>query len=143
VIGKLIQPGWVLIMPNDATGLERVKEVPATPADRGPVPTDGTEASQDGSAGDTELRTTGWCRPPHNIEFFLGALFASTKENSGRPGLFDAAFLMTRYRREYAMLEMPTAVRRVVMPLLYGVGRVLGKYDKYTSAPAPIVARRE
>jgi len=95
------------------------------------------------NAGNTELRTTGWCRPPHNVEFFLGALFASTKENGGRPGLFDVAFLMTRYRREYAMLEMPAAVRRVVMPLIYSVGRVLGKYDKYTSAPIPIVPRRD
>lgn len=33
------------------------------------------------------------------------ALRPSTKEHGGRPGLFDAAFLMTRYRSEYAMLE--------------------------------------
>ena len=78
------------------------------------------------NAGTDELRMTGWCRPPHNIEFFLGTLFASTKENGGgRPDLFDAAFLMTRYRTEYAMLDMPAMVRRVVVPIVYAVGTVI------------------
>jgi len=91
------------------------------------------------NAGNTELRMTGWCRPPDNIEFFLGSLFASTRENGrGRPGLFDAAFLMTRYRTEYAMLELPTVVRRLVIPVVYVVGRMLGKYEKYKDAPAPV-----
>ena len=90
------------------------------------------------NAGDTELRTTGWCKPPHNVEFFLGTLFASTKEHGGRPGLWDAAFLLTRYRREFAMLEMPGAMRHVVMPLVYVLGLLTGKYNKYRSAPEPI-----
>lgn len=90
------------------------------------------------NAGTTELRLTGWCRPPDNIEFFLGALFASTKEHGGRPGLFDAAFLMTRYRSEYAMLELPAFVRRVVVPIAYVMGRALGKYRKYRNAPEPV-----
>jgi quercetin dioxygenase-like cupin family protein len=90
------------------------------------------------NAGKTELRMAGWCKPPGSIEFFLGAMFASVKENGGRPGLFDAAFLTTRYRTEYAMLELPTFVRRVVIPILYVVGRVLGKYEKYKDAPEAI-----
>lgn len=91
------------------------------------------------NAGDTELRITGWCRPAGNIEFFLGSLFASTKENGrGRPAMFDAAFLLTRYRSEYAMLALPTIVRSVVMPMLYVIGRVLGRYEKYRDAPEPI-----
>jgi quercetin dioxygenase-like cupin family protein len=93
------------------------------------------------NAGDTELRSTGWCRPPDNTEFFLGALFASAREHGGRPGLFDAAFLMTRYRTEYTMLEMPSAVRHVVIPILYALGTALGKYSKYKDAPAPIGRR--
>ncbi len=93
------------------------------------------------NAGTTELRMTGWCRPPDNIEFFLGALFASAKQHGGRPALFDAAFLMTRYRSEYAMLELPVLVRRVVMPILYFVGRVIGKHAKYRDAPRPVRKR--
>jgi len=90
------------------------------------------------NAGATELRMTGSCRPPDNVEFYLGAVFASMKENGGRPGLFDIAFLTMRYRSEFAMLELPAAVRRLVIPLLYLVGRLLGKHEKYRDAPAPI-----
>ena len=91
------------------------------------------------NAGDTELRMTGSCKPPDNIEFYLGALFASMRENGGgRPGLYDAAFLLTRYRNEFGMLAMPTFVRRVVLPVVYVVGRALGKYDKYRDAPEQI-----
>ena len=94
------------------------------------------------NAGSDELQMTGWCSPPDNIEYFLSALFASTKENGGRPGLFDAAFLVTRYRTEFAMLELPAIVRRIVIPVVYQVGRVLGKYEKFTDAPPPIPATR-
>lgn len=91
------------------------------------------------NAGSDELKLTGWCRPPGNIEFFLSTLFKSTKENGGRrPGLFDAAFLMTRYRTEYAMLEILPFVRSTVMPLVYAAGVVLGKYRKFENAPAPM-----
>jgi hypothetical protein len=95
------------------------------------------------TAGTTELRLHGWCKPPDNIEFFLGALFASAKKNGGHPALFDAAFLMTRYRSEYAMLELPAFIRRVVLPMLYVVGWVLGKHDKYRDAPEPTRKRAE
>lgn len=94
------------------------------------------------NAGSDELRMTGWCQPPDNVEFFLGTLFASTKQNGGRPALFDAAFLLTRYRREFAMLELPLVVRTVVMPLVYAAGTMLGKYRKFKDAPAPIVRPR-
>jgi hypothetical protein len=90
------------------------------------------------NAGDTDLRSTGWCRPPDNIEFFLGALFESARRHGGRPGAFDAAFLLTRYRSEFAMLEIPAVVRRVVMPVLYVIGLATGRYRKYADAPAPI-----
>jgi quercetin dioxygenase-like cupin family protein len=90
------------------------------------------------NADSSELRLSGWCAPPGNIEFFLSSMFASVKENGGRPGLFDAAFLMTRYRSEYAMLEMPPLVRRVVIPIVYGVGRALGKYKRFKDAPTAI-----
>jgi quercetin dioxygenase-like cupin family protein len=95
------------------------------------------------NAGSDELQITGWCSPPDNIEFFLGTLFASTKENGGvRPGLFDAAFLATRYRTEFALLEIPAFVRSIVIPLVYFVGTVTGKYRKFTDAPAPIPRNR-
>jgi hypothetical protein len=80
---------------------------------------------------------------PDNVEFFLGTLFASTKANGGvRPGLFDAAFLATRYRTEFALLELPAVVRHVVIPTVYMVGTIVGKYRKFKDAPAPIAPNR-
>ena len=91
------------------------------------------------NAGDTELRLIGWCKPPGNVEFYLGAVFASTKEHGGRPSLYDAAFLARRYRSEFAMLGAPdVSYGGSWMPVLYVVGRVLGKYRKYKDAPAPL-----
>ena len=92
------------------------------------------------NAGTDELKMTGWCMPPDNVEFFLGALFASVKANGGgRPGIFDAAFLVTRYRTEFALLDLPVVVRRIVIPIVYVVGIALGKYTKFSNAPAPIL----
>ena len=59
-----------------------------------------------------------------------------------RPGIFDAAFLMTRYRSEFAMLEIPTLVQRVVFPIVVAIGKVLGKYEKFKNAPEPISTDR-
>ncbi len=95
------------------------------------------------NAGNDELHMSGWCSPPDNVEFYLSTLFASTKANGGpRPGLFDAAFLMTRYRTEFAMLELPTVARHVVIPVAYVVGTILGKYRKFKDAPPPIPPNR-
>jgi quercetin dioxygenase-like cupin family protein len=92
------------------------------------------------NAGNEELHMSGWCSPPGNIEFFLGTLFASTKANGGsRPDLFDMAFLITRYRTEFAMLEMPRVVRRVVIPIVYVLGTLFGKYGKFKDAPEPMM----
>ena len=95
------------------------------------------------NAGTDELHMSGWCSPPDNVEVFLATLFASTKANGGaRPGLFDAACLITRYRTEFAMLELPAVVRHVLMPIVYFAGTMLGKYRKFRDAPAPIPANR-
>jgi hypothetical protein len=67
---------------------------------------------------------------------------AKAANRGGRPGLFDAAFLMTRYRSEYAMLEIPAPVRLFVVPAMYALGRLLGKYEKYKDAPEPMTRGR-
>ena len=91
------------------------------------------------NAGDSELRCNAYIEPADNIEFFLSALFESTRLNGGKqPDPFDAAFLVTRYRSEFAMLAIPALVQRLVFPLLVAVGRLLGKYEKYRDAPEPV-----
>ena len=92
------------------------------------------------NAGTTELRCTGWAKPPNNIEYFLTALFDSMKRGgSGRPGFFDAASLLTRYRSEIRMLEIPAVVEKVAFPVLLPLGTMLGKYDKFKDAPEPVM----
>jgi quercetin dioxygenase-like cupin family protein len=92
------------------------------------------------NAGTTELRCTGWASPPNKLEYFLTALFASMRRSGGkRPGLFDAAFLVTRYRSEIRMLDIPVVVQKVAFPVLLVVGKLLGKYDKFKDAPEPVL----
>ena len=90
------------------------------------------------NAGQDDLVGSGYIEPADNVEYFLTELYASTKRNGGRPSLFDAAFLMRRYRREFGMLEIPAPVQRVVFPILVAVGSLLGKYRRYADAPEPV-----
>jgi uncharacterized cupin superfamily protein len=91
------------------------------------------------NAGEGELLCTGYIEPADNVEYFLTALYESTKRNGGaRPDLFDAAFLMRRYRSEFTMVEIPAMVQRFVFPLQVAVGRLLRKYGRYVDAPEPV-----
>jgi quercetin dioxygenase-like cupin family protein len=91
------------------------------------------------NAGEDELVCTGVIRPPDNIEYFLGELFASIERHGGkRPGIFDAAYLSHRYRREFEILEAPTPVRHVVFPAIAALGRLLGLHRRFAGAPEPV-----
>jgi hypothetical protein len=91
------------------------------------------------NAGQTELRTTGWAKPPDNIEFFLSALFESMMQNGGkRPGLSDIAYLVIRYRSEFRTYVVPLPVQRVLFPIVLTIGHALGKYRKFKDAPPPV-----
>jgi len=56
-----------------------------------------------------------------------------------RPGFFDAAFLLTRYRSERRMFDIPAVVQWVVFSVLLAAGTLLGKYDKFKDAPEPVL----
>jgi quercetin dioxygenase-like cupin family protein len=91
------------------------------------------------NAGNTEARLAGWCIPPGNVEYYLTSIFDSMRQHDGmRPGLFDAAFLTTRYKSEFAMVEIPKPVQAIVIPLLYALGSLLGKHRKFKDAPEPV-----
>ena len=81
---------------------------------------------------------TGEVLPADNLEYFLTQVYASTAAHGGRPGAFDGAFLLTRYRTEFAMTEIPAPVRRFVFPSRPSLGRLLGRYARYADAPAPV-----
>jgi quercetin dioxygenase-like cupin family protein len=94
------------------------------------------------NAGEDELVCTGFVRPPDNIEYFLGEIYASMKRSGGeRPGLFDAAYLSRRYRSEFELLAVPRPVQRLLFPLIVGVGRLFGKHRCFADAPEPVCSR--
>jgi len=91
------------------------------------------------NAGDDELVGTGFVRPPDNLEYFLTEIYASTRRNGGkRPGLFDGAYLATRYRSEFGLLDVPAPVQRVLFPLIVAVGRLFGRHRRFAGAPEPV-----
>jgi len=91
------------------------------------------------NAGTSRLHSTGWVVPADNFEYFINQLFASTRRSGGkRPGLFDVAFLTTRYRSEFSMLGVPTMVKNVVFPIVAAIGSVLGRYRRFADAPDPV-----
>ena len=90
------------------------------------------------SAGEEVLRCSGYVKPAYNFEYFLTELYRSMRENGGRPGLLDTAFLLTRYKSEFSMDEIPKPVQSILFPVLMFVGRLLGKFKHYEGAPEPI-----
>jgi quercetin dioxygenase-like cupin family protein len=93
------------------------------------------------NAGEDTLHCKGWIYPANTIVFFLTSIFAAqNKTRSARPELFDAAYLMTRYKSEYDMAEIPPLVKKTVIPAVYRIGKMMGKYKKFRDAPAPVVA---
>ena len=110
----------------------RNSRTPATSSSGLPAPDTGGGTPATTSCHDRLVQPTG----QHRV--LLNTLFASTKANGGaRPALFDAAFLTMRYRTEFALLELPAVVRHVVIPFVYVLGTLLGKYKKFKDAPPP------
>lgn len=91
------------------------------------------------NAGDDILNCTGWAKPANSIMFFLTSIYnALNKSGTSRPEMFDGAYLVTRYRSEYDMPELPGFVKKVIMPATVIVGKILGKYKHFKDAPAPL-----
>lgn len=92
------------------------------------------------NAGTDVLQCRAWVKPAHNFVYFLTAIFAAQrKSGSNRPSAFDAAFLLHRYRSEFDMLGIPPFVKKVIMPITYFTGRLLGKYKHFKDAPQPVM----
>ena len=91
------------------------------------------------NAGDDILHCTGWLKPANTIVFFLSSVYAAqTKSGSERPETFDGAYLLTRYRSEYDMADVPQFVKKTIIPMTYYIGKLLGKYKHFKDAPAPV-----
>jgi quercetin dioxygenase-like cupin family protein len=91
------------------------------------------------NAGDDDLVMHGFVKPVNTVVFYLTTLFNATKNSkNGRADLFDLAYLMTRYKNEYAPAGMAAFVQKVMLPATYFVGKLLGKYRKFKDAPKPL-----
>jgi len=91
------------------------------------------------NAGNDPLLCKGYIKPADNIVYFLDEIYKSTKANGGeRPGNFDAAYLMKRYKTEFDMTDIPTFVKKVIFPVILFFGKLSGKHRKFADAPEPI-----
>ena len=90
------------------------------------------------NAGEVVLRCSGSVSPPDNLEYFLTEMFASTRRGGGRPNPFDAAYLLGRYRNEFALGAIPAPVRVLAFPIMRAAGRLLGRDRRYADAPPPV-----
>ncbi|CCH54726.1 cupin 2 domain-containing protein [Fibrisoma limi BUZ 3] len=91
------------------------------------------------NAGSEVLHCEGWLKPANHFVFFLSSVYAAqNKSGKAQPELFDAAYLLTRYASEYKMDNIPPFVTKVVMPVVYRLGKLLNKYEHFKNAPEPI-----
>jgi quercetin dioxygenase-like cupin family protein len=91
------------------------------------------------NAGEDILHCTGYIKPANTIVFYLSSIYAAqNKSGTERPETFDSAYLLKRYASEYDMAELPAFVKKIVIPITYFIGQLLGKYKHFKNAPAPV-----
>ncbi|MGC3944353.1 MAG: cupin domain-containing protein [Chryseolinea sp.] len=91
------------------------------------------------NAGNDMLICRGFVSPAHNMEYFLTEIFWSTKNNTTpRPQFFDGAYLQTRYKTEFDLVEIPGFVRKVIFPVVAFAGTLTGRHRRFVGAPDPI-----
>ena len=89
--------------------------------------------------GNDLLVCRGWIKPAHTVVFYLSSMYAAQhKSRKATPEHFDGAYLMKRYSSEYDLPGMPLFVKKVIVPLTYYAGCLLGKYKHFKNAPAPV-----
>ena len=91
------------------------------------------------NAGQEVLHCKGWIKPANTIVFYLSSVYAAQKKSgTEQPEQFDGAYLIKRYASEYDLPEIPSFVKKVVIPATYYVGKLLGKYKHFKNAPEPV-----
>lgn len=80
--------------------------------------------------GDEGVQLRGTLTPAGSFEPFIRAMWgAANASPSGRPSLFDVAFLAERYRDEFLLRSPPAALQRPLFAVVVALGRRLGTYD--------------
>lgn len=92
------------------------------------------------NAGPDLLKCKSYVTPPDNFVYFLTELYRSINANKGKPSMYDGAFLLTQYKTEFAIHEIPTFVQKYLFPVVLFVGKLTGKNKKFHNAPVPVAA---
>ncbi len=97
------------------------------------------EAHQFWNEGKQTLYYSGQVKPSNNYEYFIRHIYQSANEaNDDKPGAFDAAFLLTKYKSEMDMLVIPKPVKLILFPVLLAIGKITGKFKKFADAPPAV-----
>jgi len=95
------------------------------------------EAHKFWNDGAERLHYKGYVKPSLNYEYFIAHIYRSANEvDDDKPAPFDAAFLLTKYKSEFDILDIPKSVKAIVFPILLALGRMLGKFKIYRDAPS-------
>lgn len=88
--------------------------------------------------GDMPVHYSGYLKPSCNWEYIIENVYRSANEAGDvKPGPFDAAFLLIRYKTEIDLLVIPKPVKLLVFPVLYIIGKLTGRHARYKDAPVP------
>jgi quercetin dioxygenase-like cupin family protein len=87
------------------------------------------------NVGNEILHCSGYLSPACNIVYFLSEIYKSINENGGRPGIYDAAYLLKKYKTEFGLLEVPKLIQKTIFPLVLWVGNRTGMDKKFSDAP--------
>ena len=91
------------------------------------------------NAGEQILHCKGWIKPANTIVFFLSSIYAAqNKSGKAQPEQFDGAYLIKHYSAEYDLPEIPGFVKKIIIPITYYTGKILGKYKHFKDAPEPV-----
>ncbi|RDC65520.1 cupin domain-containing protein [Adhaeribacter pallidiroseus] len=86
------------------------------------------------------LKCKSYVNPPDNFVYFLTELYRSINENKGKPSLYDGAFLLTHFKSEFAMHDIPPFVQKFTFPTVLFFGKLTGKNRKFRHAPTSVPA---
>jgi quercetin dioxygenase-like cupin family protein len=91
------------------------------------------------NAGEEVLHCKGWIKPANAVVFFLSSVYAAqNKSGKAQPEQFDGAYLLKRYSTEFDLPEIPSFVKKIIIPITYCIGKLLGKYKHFKNAPEPV-----
>ena len=91
------------------------------------------------NSGADELILNTWVKPANNIVLYLSTLYAATNtQKTAKLNAFDGAYLTTMYKNEYDLLEIPSLMKKIIIPITFFIGKLVGKYKKFDKKPIPI-----